>query len=1046
MTTHRRALEVALDANAAAYRRAVQSSAPGVCWDFVVLTATNDKQAEGYRRELETRRRGVGPTGAFFPAIQHNVVVADPPGRRAGSGGATFGVFAELGERFDLSPDAIAAKRILLIHSGGASRRLPMYSPLGKIFAPLPLLRPDGQVATLFDHLYLTLAGLPERLGPGTLIVAGDVFLLFDHRHVNTPPPGVTAITMPVDPEIARGHGVFLTDPAGRIRKTLQKVAPAQMADAGIVDAQGNVPIDTGLIFLDADRARLMATLAGCGPKPRKPPAAPRAIHQRFPVPIDLYEDITAAFALDTTPADYIRGVLSKDLWKHFHGIGFHAMTVAGEFLHLGTTLQFRDAMVGANPSPAAALFQQNILAHGAANLDHGQRVYQSALFDDDGATGSIGAGAVVEHSLLRGAFDIGAGSVVSQTVALRRPLRLPPERLLFQTPLRRPDRDLEFAQVLCGVRDDFKTPFVPGPCLFLNQPIERWLDRCGIDPDEIWGDLPPEKRTLWNAAIFICTPRRDDAAAASLISADRPATAALRRWRGAARVSMADILQHADSAAMIAHRDVVTAHLQTTHLLSCIDADDDRALAMHVNHFASPDAYRAVRDLIEDRVRHADPGPLSALHRGRAMATLAQILSRPDAAGAATPADIQRLTHDAYAAVAGASEGSADPDAHTADAERPRRLRPGRIITAAAPVRIDLSGGWSDTPPYCFERGGHVVNLAIDLDGQPPVRAIVRTTSNRRLVLHSRDLGQDLDLTDDAFPSLTPDPRDPFALHKLALRLSGLLPPGVTVAKRLRQLDAGLDVTTECRVPKGSGLGTSSILAATLLAALHRAAGRDLPRDRLIDQTLILEQRLSTGGGWQDQVGGIVGGVKSTVSAPGIPQHPVVEPLDLPPHRRDGLAERLVLYYSGQQRLARDILRRVIGRWIVREPAAVALMNELKDSAAALRKALLAGRWTAVGDEIARYWRIKKDLFPGSTTPAVDVLLLDLRGLYQAAGLAGAGGGGFMYFFCRHRKQADQLRAALAERAAQPGSLGSVYATRINPDGLTLSDRPDKP
>src|SRR3954454_10851503 len=92
-------LRVAMDANAAAYRRAVQSGAPGDCWDFVVLTAANEKQASGFRQELALRHRAVGPTGAFFPAIQRSVVVADPPGRRAGSGGATFAVLRTLVEQ-----------------------------------------------------------------------------------------------------------------------------------------------------------------------------------------------------------------------------------------------------------------------------------------------------------------------------------------------------------------------------------------------------------------------------------------------------------------------------------------------------------------------------------------------------------------------------------------------------------------------------------------------------------------------------------------------------------------------------------------------------------------------------------------------------------------------------------------------------------------------------------------------------------------------------------------------------------------------------------
>src|SRR5665213_2286912 len=221
--------DVALAANAGAYRRSVQSGTAGDCWDLVILTAANEKQAEGYRQELALRERAVGPSGAFFPSAQRTLVVPDPPGRRAGSGGATLAAIAAATQSLGLSNDDLRHHHILLIHSGGASQRLPAYSPLGKIFAPLPLLRPDGQIATLFDHLYVTLAGLPQRLGPGMLVLAGDVFLLFDHRSVAPPKAGVTAITMRVEAEQGSAHGVFVSDNAGRVTRTLEKASLEQM-------------------------------------------------------------------------------------------------------------------------------------------------------------------------------------------------------------------------------------------------------------------------------------------------------------------------------------------------------------------------------------------------------------------------------------------------------------------------------------------------------------------------------------------------------------------------------------------------------------------------------------------------------------------------------------------------------------------------------------------------------------------------------------------------------------------------------------------------
>src|SRR5688500_20321575 len=86
------ALRVAMEANATAYRHAVQTSVPGECWDFVVLTAANEKQAEGYRQELALRHREAGASRAVFPAIQQSVVGPGSPGARAGLGRSGLGL------------------------------------------------------------------------------------------------------------------------------------------------------------------------------------------------------------------------------------------------------------------------------------------------------------------------------------------------------------------------------------------------------------------------------------------------------------------------------------------------------------------------------------------------------------------------------------------------------------------------------------------------------------------------------------------------------------------------------------------------------------------------------------------------------------------------------------------------------------------------------------------------------------------------------------------------------------------------------------------
>ena len=654
--------------------------------------------------------------------------------------------------------------------------------------------------------------------------------------------------------------------------------------------------------------------------------------------------------------------------------------------------------------------------------------MYHSALLRGDNSAGSLGSGSVIEHSILGGDSAIGSNCVISQAVAVASPLQLPDDHLFFQVPLTLKG-ERAYAQVLCGTADDFKGTMADGNCMYLNRPIQEWLDQHGIKPRQLWGDLPAEKQTLWNARIFPATTERDSSRAAAWLCSKRAVPTRTRdHWTKQPRVSMAMILESSDPAGLIEHRETVAAYLQTGQILDSIRRHECKPLDVLLGQHSTPAAYAVAQQILDRFAARRPVDAPDAIEQARALWVKGQLMSRPSHPDtAAARAHVGDAMIQAFARVALASElGHQSIDA-TKGPLSP--LPVGSVVEATCPVRLDLTGGWSDTPPYCYEEGGHVINVAIDLEGRPPVRATVERTRGSEITLESRDLGKTLRTSAAQLRNATIDPRDPFALMIVALQLTGY-----TAAKPV-----GMHVTTECRVPKGSGLGTSSILAATLLAALRRLGGIAPSTDELIQLTLLLEQRLSTGGGWQDQVGGLVGGVKSAISSPGIPQRPIVEQLPLSSSRLDELESRMIVYYSGQQRLARDILRRVEGRWLAREPDAVALKRELRSSAAALRQGMIAGDFTLIADEINRYWRIKKQIFPGSTTPSVDVLLLELQGQYRAASLAGAGGGGFGFFLCGSPEEAGRLRESLSSSVNRPGSLGSVYQTRINRTGLQV-------
>jgi len=1039
-------LRVALDANSTAYRNMVHGSAPGDCWDFLILTAANEHQADLYRKELSVRSAPAGPVGPFFPPIQKNVVVPDPPRRRIGSGGATLAALRYLMSAFSLRAGDLDNLRILMVHSGGPSMRLPACSAAGRVFAPLPMLRPDGQICTLFDHLYMTLAGLPQRLGPGLLIVAGDVLLVFDHRLVGSGPhAGVRAITMRVDAAVGTAHGVFVTAPDGTVRRVVQKACVEDLRRAGAVDDAGRVCVDTGLLFFDPAAARRLASLAGRAsggaPPAGRPAAAPRnnrADVVGYAGALDLYEDITGALAAETDPRAFLdegrRGAVRRALWKALHGVPFKAIEVEGAFVHLKTTEQFRDAMAGRADSPASRWFSINVMAHGRWKTPADARVYNSVLL---GGSGRLGSGSVVECSVLGGGSRIGAGSVVSQALAVRVPPEVGDEMLFFQVPLRTGRGARGYAQVLCGVRDDFLAVYGGQRCTFLNEPMENFMRRHGISPRELWGS---GRRTLWTARLFPITEDRDAFDAVAWFARRRACPLALRAWRRMKRASMAMLLERADPAGIIEHREVVAAMLQTGQLLASIQRDGDEPVERFLGSWTAPAAYEAAWRVLAEWGSGQASSWRDKLRQARAMWCAAQVLQRLEAAGGNGRQRIEQCMRGAFARIAEASEADrAAPVGQNRSGAV--TVVPGLCVEATCPVRLDLAGGWTDTPPYCYERGGHVVNVAIDLEGAPPVRAAVRAIDRPVLVLEALDLGYRAVL--EHIEAGPPDVRDPLALHKAAMQMAGLLPEeGGDAGRIARRIGAGLVVSTECRVPKGSGLGTSSILAATLLAALHAAAGRPVGREQLIRQTLVLEQRLTTGGGWQDQIGGLVGGTKSITTAPGVPQHPQIERLAPDGTLDDELQRRLVVYYSGQQRLARDILRRVVGRWLAREPAAVMLLEDLGRQAELLRQALLDGDWPKAASAVARYWDIKKQLYPGSTTPAVDMMFLELRGHYLAAGLAGAGGGGFAYFLCADERQAARLKALLEEMAGRPGHVGALYRACVNRRGLTVVRR----
>ena len=328
-------------------------------------------------------------------------------------------------------------------------------------------------------------------------------------------------------------------------------------------------------------------------------------------------------------------------------------------------------------------------------------------------------------------------------------------------------------------------------------------------------------------------------------------------------------------------------------------------------------------------------------------------------------------------------------------------------------PLRIDLAGGWSDTPPICNEMGGAVLNCAVTLEGVRPVRAEVRRIEAKEVRVTSRDLRQKCVIRTRGEIYAKKDPSDWCALVKSALTVTGY-----------EFADGGLDIAISAAVPKGSGMGTSSILSAALLTALQRTFGRPDDPATVGALTLALEKEMRTGGGWQDQFGALVPGVKLLVTRPGAVQKVSVRTLSEEPVRRFRryLKERSLLYFTGQKRMARNVLQGVLG-FYAENPHGIAkaIVKRLKDDAEKAYAALSLGEFDLFASRVNDYWVSKKALDPGSTNPVVESIIARISPWTQAVTLCGAGGGGFMFILARSSAAKRRIREVLAVYPAVP-------------------------
>jgi galactokinase/mevalonate kinase-like predicted kinase len=344
------------------------------------------------------------------------------------------------------------------------------------------------------------------------------------------------------------------------------------------------------------------------------------------------------------------------------------------------------------------------------------------------------------------------------------------------------------------------------------------------------------------------------------------------------------------------------------------------------------------------------------------------------------------------------------------------------QIVWGRSPVRIDIAGGWTDTPPYCLMEGGSVINFAIELNGQPPLQAYIKPCREPHIVLRSIDLGaMEVVETNEQLMDFM-HVGSPFSIPKAALVLAGFgnsavaNSPLLTLHSQLESFGAGIEVTLLSAIPAGSGLGTSSILASTVLGALNDFCGLGWDKNEIGRRTMMLEQMLTTGGGWQDQFGGVLGGVKLLQTGRGFDQSPQVRWLPNDLWTQPECRACHLLYYTGITRTAKSILAEIVRRMFLNHGGELAMLREMKTHTMEMYEAIQCNDFQQMGQLVRKTWSQNQALDRGTNPPPVAALTSLVDDLCLGYKLPGAGGGGYLYMIAKDPEAAARIKQILGE------------------------------
>ena len=305
-------------------------------------------------------------------------------------------------------------------------------------------------------------------------------------------------------------------------------------------------------------------------------------------------------------------------------------------------------------------------------------------------------------------------------------------------------------------------------------------------------------------------------------------------------------------------------------------------------------------------------------------------------------------------------------------------------IFRSKAPLRIGLAGGGTDVSPYCDLHGGAILNATVSLFANASIELI----EEDKIILYAadRDEREEYDLTDQ-------------------LPLTGTLDLLKGVYNRVKKdypfPQKGFRLTTFVEAPAGSGLGTSSTLAVAVLGAFTEMLKLPLGDYDIAHYAFDIERNdLKLAGGRQDQYAATFGGVNFMEFYKD--DKVIVNPLRIRPQYMHELENNLLLYFTATSRESAAIITEQVKNVNANNEKSIEAMHRLKEQAQMMKEALLKGKVNEIGAILDYGFAQKRNMAANISNNSIEAIYDAAKAAGATGGkISGAGGGGFMIFYC---------------------------------------------